>query len=178
MYSAPLPDNETERLKVLNLYQILDTASEGAFDEITSQAASHFQVPIALISLVDANRQWFKSCVGLSVNHTGRDESFCAYTILDNKPFIIPDTLLDARFTDNPLVTGEPYVRFYAGAPLITPDGYALGTICLLDRQPRVFSSSDVRTLTLIARAVVTRLNLRLASLNLEKANSLLNASS
>ena len=177
MHIAPLPSNEAERLQALKLYEVLDTAPEGAFDEITAQAASHFRVPVALISLVDANRQWFKSCVGLAVNQSGRDESFCGHAILETTPFVITDTLLDKRFADNPLVTGEPYVRFYAGIPLITFDGYALGTLCLIDTKPRPFSTSDTRKLSMLARSVVTRLNLRLANINLEKANKELNAS-
>ena len=171
MSAAPLPHNEVARLKALKLLQVLDTAPEDAFDQITSTAAQIFGVPIALISLVDANRQWFKSCYGLSTSQTGRDESFCAHAILDSRPFIIPDALQDPRFCDNILVTNPPYIRFYAGVTLITPEGYGLGTLCLLDTQPRSFSEADSVRLTRLAGGVMSRLMLRLANLSLEKIN-------
>ena len=178
MQLARIPDNETTRIKALKLYDILDTMPEGTFDEITGQAASHFNVPIALISLVDTNRQWFKSCIGLSVSQTGRDESFCSHAILENKPFVIKDTHQDSRFIDNPLVTNEPFVRFYAGAPLITQEGLAIGTLCLMDSKPREFSEKDELRLTILARTVMTRLNLRLAGLALQQASDALNVAS
>ncbi len=172
MIPAQLPPNEKERLDMLRLYKVLDTAPENVFDDITNAAAARFKVPIALVSLVDANRQWFKSCIGLSISETGRDESFCAHAILDSKPFIIPDAQLDIRFRDNPLVTGQPYIRFYAGVPLITEGGYALGTLCLIDRQPRILRPSEIKRLEQMAETVVMRLKLRLSSLGLEQLNT------
>lgn len=169
MQPPRIPDNENARLQALQLYKVLDTAPEDAFDSITQQAAQYFQVPIALISLVDANRQWFKSCVGLGVSQTGREESFCGYTILSNKPFIIPDALADDRFRDNPLVVGAPFIRFYAGAPLITPEKFAIGTLCLIDTQPRTWNPGYERKLVSLASAVMVKLNLRLANLALQE---------
>lgn len=173
MIIAPLPLNEQDRLDMLRLYQVLDTAPESAFDDITNAAAARFKVPIALVSLVDANRQWFKSCVGLSVRETGRDESFCGHAILDSKPFIIPDAQLDPRFQDNPLVVEPPYVRFYAGVPLITEGGYALGTLCLLDQQPRNLTQAEIDLLRRMAQTVVMRLKLRLTSMRLGEVSPL-----
>lgn len=160
---------------MLRLFEILDTAPEDAFDDITKAAAAQFRVPIALISLVDANRQWFKSCIGLTVSETGRDVSFCGHTILNSKPFIIPDALLDERFHDNPLVAGPPHIRFYAGVPLITEGGYALGTLCLIDRQPRTLSESEIKKLEQMAQTVIMRMKLRLSAMRLEQINLLMN---
>lgn len=129
--------NEAERLSSLISYDLLDTDAEEVFDRFTNLAAQVFGVPIALISLVDRDRQWFKSAFGLSAKQTPRDQSFCAHAIKDSTVFTIPDATKDARFEANPLVTGEPNIRFYAGAPLITRDAFGLGTICVIDRTPR-----------------------------------------
>lgn len=170
------PENEAERLASLASFQILDTFPEDVFDEITHYAASRFNVSTALISLVDANRQWFKSCVGLEgVSQTERDVSFCAHAILDDKPFIVPDALADIRFADNPLVVGQPYIRFYAGAPLITTEGHRIGTLCLFDQKPRSLSASEEAELVELARRVMIRLKLRLARLSLQAAIKELN---
>ncbi len=168
MEATPLPPDENERQRNLWYYRILDTAPEEAFDEITAYAAERFEVPISLVSLVDANRQWFKSCIGLQVNETGRHESFCSHAILSNEPFIIPDTLADNRFADNPLVSGEPYIRFYAGAPLVSPENYRLGTLCLIDVKPRQLSQQDRDNLIRLSKLVIARLTLRLADMVLE----------
>ncbi|MBX9870781.1 MAG: EAL domain-containing protein [Burkholderiaceae bacterium] len=158
------PDDEAERqrLQTLQDYAVLDTAPEAGFDEITHLAAQWLQVPIVLVSLVDAERQWFKSRVGLEAPETPRSVSFCSVAIeRPQQMLIVPDARLDPRFRDNPLVTGEPGIRFYAGAPLLMPDGQALGTLCVIDRQPREFSPQERETLSLLARQVVAQLELR-----------------
>lgn len=132
-----VPENEADRLAALVGYGILDTEFEESFDRVTRIAANVFNAPIALMSLVDGTRQWFKSAVGLAVRETPRDISFCTHAILGTEVFVIPDACLDARFAANPLVLGSPSIRFYAGAPLINPAGYALGTMCIIDREPR-----------------------------------------
>ena len=134
---APLPEDEEHRIKTLDKLQLLDTKIEERFDRITRIAAAAFDVPIALVTLVDQDRQWFKSRIGLNVEETPRDQAFCAHTILDTKVMIVRDTLLDPRFADNPLVVGETRIRFYAGYPLTLPDGTSPGTLCLIDTRPR-----------------------------------------
>jgi len=157
----PKPSNESRRLKVLWQYEVLDTVPEEMFDDLTELAASVCEAPIALVSLVDEDRQWFKSAKGVNLQETDRNISFCAHAICQPGLFIIPDARKDLRFKNNPLVVGEPKVRFYAGSPLITPDGYALGTICVLDTKPRTLSSSQNRALQLLSRVVVSQLELR-----------------
>lgn len=150
---APLPINEDQRLRILNGLQILDTAKNETFDALCQQAALAYDAPIALISLVDQHRQWFKSNIGLGCSETSRDVSFCAYAILQDAPLIVPDTLRDDRFKTNALVLGEPRLRFYAGAPLFYGDRIRLGTLCILDTRPRV-ESCDTTELTRLADRV------------------------
>jgi diguanylate cyclase (GGDEF)-like protein/PAS domain S-box-containing protein len=159
---APLPENEAERLRALARYQVLDTPSEVAFDRVTKLAARLFEVPMALVTLIDANRQWWKSCIGVDGSGTDRDVAFCAHAILQRDPFIVEDATIDPRFCDNPYVTGKPFVRFYAGAPLISPDGYNLGTLCIIDRRPRQLGPQEIDTLIELAQIVVDELELRL----------------
>jgi GAF domain-containing protein len=159
--NAPVPRNEKKRLKVLWQYEVLDTVPEELFDDLTELAARICEAPISLISLVDEDRQWFKSRVGITVSETSRDVSFCAHAIAQKELFIVPDATLDARFAKNPLVTSEPKVRFYAGAPLITPDGYALGTLCVIDKVPRELRPDQKQALVILARHVVSQLELR-----------------
>jgi GAF domain-containing protein len=159
--SAPISGNEAKRLKVLWQYDVLDTVPEELFDDLTELAASICEAPIALISLVDENRQWFKSKIGITLNETSRDVSFCAHAIKQNDLFIVPDATKDSRFAKNPLVTSKPKIRFYAGAPLITADGYALGTLCVIDQVPRELRADQKRALTILARHVVSQLELR-----------------
>ncbi|MGB0204775.1 MAG: diguanylate cyclase [Neptuniibacter sp.] len=144
MKSPEIPVDEEKRLESLRSLNILDTAAEERFDRLTRLAKRLFNVPIALVSLVDENRQWFKSCMGLTASETGRDISFCGHTILGDDLFVIPDALEDERFRDNPLVTSEPYIRFYAGYPLKHINGQKLGTLCLIDTEPRQLSPEDV----------------------------------
>ena len=161
MTPAPLPQHEAERLDALQRYEILDTEPEQKFDDLTLLASHICEAPIALISLVDAERQWFKSKVGLTTSQTSRSISFCGHAILENDVMVVPDAAADARFADNPIVTGEPNVRFYAGAPLVTPDGHALGTLCVVDRVPRDLSAAQLDALRALARQVVAQLELR-----------------
>jgi two-component system cell cycle sensor histidine kinase/response regulator CckA len=153
--------NEAKRLKVLWQYDILDTVPEEVFDDLTELAARICEAPIALISLVDEDRQWFKSKVGLTINETSRDISFCAHAIKQEDLFIIPDATKDLRFANNPLVTSDPKIRFYAGAPLTTPDGHALGSLCVIDKVPRELRLEQRQALRVLARHVMTQLELR-----------------
>jgi GAF domain-containing protein len=166
----PVPKNEKQRLKVLWEYSVLDSVPEEVFDDLTELAARICEAPIALITLVDEDRQWFKSKVGVSINETSRDISFCAHAINQPELFIIPDATRDQRFAKNPLVTSDPKVRFYAGAPLVTPDGYALGTLCVIDKVPRELRPDQKQGLRILARHVVTQLELRRRSHELANA--------
>ncbi len=159
--NANLPANELQRLEVLHACAVLDTPPEGAFDEITDLAAELFHVPISLVSLVDETRQWFKSRHGLDVEHTPREISFCTHAILQSGVFEIQDAFADGRFADNPLVTGEPHIRFYAGTTLVTPDGRALGTLNVIDTVPRKLSDREKHMLTVLGRQVTAQLELR-----------------
>ncbi|WP_305857572.1 GGDEF domain-containing protein [Balneatrix alpica] len=141
------PHNEIERLHQLYALNILDTPAEERFDRLTRLAKRLFHIPIAAVSLIDENRQWFKSRMGIEESETSRDISFCGHTILGSKPLIVPDTLLDPRFVDNPQVSGEPFIRFYIGFPLILHNDCALGTLCLADRIPRSLTDEDISLL-------------------------------
>jgi GAF domain-containing protein len=159
--SPPIPINEIKRLKVLWQYEVLDTVPEEVFDDLTELAARICEAPIAMITLVDEKRQWFKSKIGVTVKETSRDVSFCAHAINQEDLFIVPDAAKDERFANSPLVVAEPKIRFYAGAPLITPDGYALGTLCVIDKVPRELRLDQKQALRILARHVVTQLELR-----------------
>jgi GAF domain-containing protein len=161
LHKPPVPANEAKRLKVLWQYEVLDSVPEEIFDDLTELAARICEAPIALISLVDENRQWFKSRVGITIQETSRDVSFCAHAIGQPDLFIIPDATKDERFAHNPIVVSGPKIRFYAGAPLITPDGYALGTLCVIDKVPRELRHDQQQALRILARHVVSQLELR-----------------
>ena len=160
----------------LRQYDLLDTPPEPALDDLTALAAHLCEAPISLISVIDDQRQWFKSRVGLSVSETPRDISFCEHTILQRDLFIVPDAVADERFAGNPLVTGEPHLRFYAGVPLITFDGQALGTLCVIDRVPRELSPLQQEALRVLSRQAMAQLELRRQTRELAKSERLLRA--
>jgi diguanylate cyclase (GGDEF)-like protein len=147
MQAPQTPDNEDERLRTLRSLDILDTPQEERFDTITRLAQQFFNVPIAVVSLIDENRQWFKSCIGLPVDETERTISFCGHTILSDQALVISDALEDERFSDNPLVTGPPHIRFYAGYPISTPNGDKMGTLCIIDVKPHALTGDQISVL-------------------------------
>lgn len=161
MKIATIPDNEKERLTALRELLILDTPPEQRFDRITEFAASEFEVPIALISLVDENRQWFKSRVGIDICETSRDLAFCAHALHSTELLIVPDALEDERFCDNPFVTGPPHIRFYTGAPLVLSSGLIAGTLCLIDMQPRELDKIELAILGTLRDLAVAELQER-----------------
>ncbi len=161
---------EARRLGALADYAILDTGPEACYDDIALIASQICGTPIALISLVDANRQWFKARQGMERTETPRDDAFCAHTILSPETFIVPDAQADPRFVNNPLVTGAPFIRFYAGAPLITPSGHEVGALCVIDRAPRQLSAEQIAALEALSRQVVALLELRRVSSQLAHA--------
>jgi anti-sigma regulatory factor (Ser/Thr protein kinase) len=168
--APPVPENEAARLAALRRYQILDTEPERSFDDLTLLASHICGTPMALITLVDADRQWFKSRLGVSVRETARAVSFCAHAIHHRDLFIVPDARHDERFRDNPYVQGDPEIRFYAGAPLVTPDGHALGTLCVLDRVARTLSREQLEALTALCRQAEAQLELRRHIMDLREA--------
>ncbi|HET7871368.1 MAG TPA: sigma 54-interacting transcriptional regulator, partial [Terriglobales bacterium] len=170
MVPPPIPANETERLDALQRYRILDTPEQRELNDAVGLAATICDAPIALISLIDADRQWFKARVGLTETEMPRNMAFCAHAILQPDLFVVPDALADGRFADNPLVTGEPKIRFYAGAPLVTDEGHALGTLCVIDRVPRKLSAQQEQALRVLSAQVVAQLELGRAQAELEEA--------
>ena len=167
---APIPDNEAERLAALREYHILDTVAEQTYDDITALAAYLCDVPIAMISLVDESRQWFKSRLGLNEQETPRDVAFCAHAILQTEPLIVRDALKDMRFSDSALVTRSPHIRFYAGFPLASPEGFTLGTLCAIDRKPRRLSAEQKHAMQALSRQVMALLELRRVSRRMAEA--------
>lgn len=165
--------DESDRLAALRRYYILDTPPQAALDRITALAARLFNTPISTITLVDETRQWFKSNYGLDIRETPRDVSVCAYTILSDEVMVVTDTMEDERFSGNPMVVGPPHIRFYAGAPLKTQDGYNLGTLCVMDRVPRRALTGEEQTiLAELAKTVMDELELRLATVRAAEMDS------
>lgn len=175
---ASLPENESARLEALQSYQIMDTPPERVYDDLTNLAAYICQTPISLVTFIDETRQWFKSHLGTDLCEVPRDVAFCTHTILETTQIlVIPDTLLDARFADNPLVAGPPFIRFYAGATLVTPDSYSLGTLCVIDTRPRRLKPEQREALQALSRQAVAQIEMRLLAetriqkMALEEAN-------
>lgn len=156
----PMPPDEAERLEALRSYHVLDTEPEREFDDIVRIASRICGTPVGLITLLDEKRQWFKARTGLDLTETDRRLAFCSHTILGRDPLVVEDAALDHRFAHNPLVADAPGVRFYAGAPLVTPDGHALGSLCVIDLQPRELDPGQVSALEALARTVVRQLEL------------------
>jgi len=173
MMAPPRPPNEAARLAALESYDILDTERELAYDDFTSLAAEICDTPIALISLIDDDRQWFKSAYGLALTETPREQSFCGHAVAGTSTLIVGDATKDERFHDNPLVTGSPDIRFYAGAPLISSDGYALGTLCVIDRVPRILTDGQRNALESLSRQLMAHLELRRAMVTLRDAEQI-----
>jgi GAF domain-containing protein len=167
---APLPENEELRLKALRELEILDTEAEESFDDLTRLAVYICKTPIALITLIDSDRQWFKSRIKLSESETSRNISFCAHAILQPGTMLVPDALIDERFKDNPLVVSEPKIRFYAGAPLTTEEGFKLGTLCVIDQVPRELTAGQIAALKTLSHQAMTLLELRRDLMNSNRA--------
>ena len=172
MSGAPPTSDEAARMSALRALEILDTEAEAQFDNLTRLAADLCALPIALVSLVDSERQWFKSRVGLDAPETPREHAFCAHAIHGDDVMVVEDATRDVRFANNPLVTGEPNIRFYAGAPLITRDGHALGTLCVIGDAPRTISTQETRALETLAQQAMTLLEYRRVSRDLSEALS------
>lgn len=168
MELAPIPSNEAERLRSLFTLGLLNTKPEPRFDRITKVATKIFHVPISTLTLVDAKREWFKSCQGLSATEGDRAISFCGHALLADKIFVIPDTTKDKRFADNPMVVGAPFIRFYAGVPIMNADGQRVGVFCVKDTKPREFSEVDVEILIGLASWAELEINTRNLSIALE----------
>jgi anti-sigma regulatory factor (Ser/Thr protein kinase) len=172
--SAPLQavigDDEARRLAALRRYRILDTDPERAFDDLALLASQICETPMAFITLVDANRQWFKARVGVSIVETSRSISFCTRAIRQKGLFVVPDALEDGEFRDNPMVAGHPHIRFYAGAPLVTHDGHALGTLCIVDRVPRTLTAQQKEALQALKRQAEAQIELRGSLIELKQA--------
>lgn len=170
MAHPPQPENESSRLEELSSYNILDTLSEKDYEDITMLAATICKTPISLITFIDKDRQWFKSHYGTAQTETIREYSFCAHALNSPKEaLIIEDSRQDERFADNPLVTGDPYVIFYTGIPLINPNGYPLGTLCVLDHKPRKLEEEQITALEILSKQVITLLEMRRSNITLQK---------
>ena len=171
MKAAPRPSNEADRLQALRAYNVLDSPPEEAFDDLTRLASQICETPVALVSLVDADRDWFKSRIGLTLSQTPRDVSFTAHAITQADLFVVPDATTDARFAGNPLVTGPPHVRFYAAMPLAAPgSGLVIGALCLIDWKPRQLTAQQIEALRIVSHQVIMQLELRRNLIELERS--------
>ena len=168
MQTAPIPENESERIASLKKLQILDTPPEERFDLLTKLATKVFNVPISTITLVDANREWFKSVCGLDEKEGDRAISFCGHALVENKMLVVTDTTKDERFLDNPMVIGDPYIRFYAGVPIMSADGHRIGVFCIKDTKPRELSKDDIEILEGLAKWAELEINLRNLNLSMQ----------
>lgn len=155
---------EHKRLEALRQYDVMDSAAEQTFDNIVELASAICETPIALVTLLDERRQWFKARRGMKASETARDISFCTHTIERQETMVVEDTWKDERFANNPLVLGDPNIRFYAGAPLRTEEGYALGSLCVIDRKPRQLDAQQLRALEILGEQVIVLLNMRRTS--------------
>ncbi len=173
MAVAPTPENDALRIEKLKSYLVLDTEAESQFDRLTGLAATICQCPIALVSLLDDSRQWFKSRIGLEACSTPRDISFCQFAIHQDTFFEIEDAHQDERFANNPLVTGDPFIRYYGGQPLITPDGFRIGTICVIDTRPKILNLQQKEAMAVLAHEIVMHLELRIKTIQLKQSNEL-----
>jgi hypothetical protein len=165
--SYPIPKEEDRRLAALESYRIMDSGAEQAFDDFVELASRICGTPIALITLLDSERQWFKARKGLEVEQTPREHAFCSHTIMTTETMVVNDAQQDQRFRANPLVTGDPYIRFYAGAPLIDRDGQVLGSLCVIDREPQDLSEENRKALEALGRQIIAQMDLRKTSAEL-----------
>ena len=170
MKEAPIPKDEFKRIVSVYALDLLDTPPEERFDQLTRCATKIFHVPISTLTLIDAKREWFKSCQGLSKTEGDRAISFCGHALVEDKILVIPDTLKDERFSDNPMVVGEPYIRFYAGVPILSADGNRIGVFCIKDIKPREFSADDQEVLEGLAVWAQLEINSRNLSLSTQDA--------
>ena len=170
--TAAIAEGESNRIQKLLSYKVLDTGAETAYDDLALIAAQICGTSTSAVSLIDSGRQWFKAKVGMEVSETPRDTAFCAHAILKPQVMIVPDARLDERFANNPMVVGEPFIRFYAGAPIVTPEGYAMGTLCVLDSEPKTLDAKQIAALEAIARQVVGLLEMRLMFQQLRKESN------
>lgn len=175
MIVAPIPENEADRLKELKSIEILDTPGEQDYDDVVKLASAICNTPMSLVSLIDSQRQWFKARIGIDDSETLRDHAFCAHAILNDELMVIPNAIEDERFFDNPYVINNPNVRFYAGMPLVTRSGFKIGTLCVLDSQPRELTDEQKFALKTLGKQVINMMELRLKNQRLSKLNSLQN---
>ena len=174
MKKAPIPKNELRRVMSLYALDLLDTPPEERFDQLTRCATKIFKMPISTLTLIDANREWFKSCQGLSKTEGDRAVSFCGHALVENEILVIKDTAKDERFVDNPMVIGEPYIRFYAGVPIVSADGHRIGVFCVKDTKPREFSKDDEEILKGLASWAELEINLRNLSLSVAEQDKVI----